>query len=161
MIEPSLANRSHLFLFSKWLLQTHVVWLNKELRQHRRGDKAELYLSLYASDAFDGVRERIRSMADFLSERDVRFLLVIAPEVKYYEDYPDYPFHDIHEKLHALASPGIEVVDPLDALAASGRSPLEFWVTPTDNHSNGEANAIIAGVIAQQLLAPAQAPSIP
>jgi hypothetical protein len=85
-------------------------------------------------------------------------VLVIAPEIY---DVPGfnkrYPYREIHQRLAALASPGLEVVDPLDRLAAAGQRPRRFWVNEGDPHKNEEANRIIAGAVAEALLRPAAA----
>jgi hypothetical protein len=91
-------------------------------------------------------------MAETLHGRGVRFVLVIAPEVY---DVPGfnkrYPYREIHQRLARLAGPGLEVVDPLDRLAAAGKRPRQFWVSESDPHKNEEANRIIAGAIAEAL----------
>lgn len=146
-------DRSALIAFVGWAAQTHVVWFNREEMQHRKRSAVDGLLGLHEESRFEVTRTRIRDLADFLHEGDIRFLLLIAPEIKYYDDYGAYPFHPIHETLHGLASDRIEVVDPFAALARSGIEPKEFWVAPTDNHKNERANEIIAKVVADHILA--------
>ena len=146
-------DRSRLLTFLKWFLKSNAPGLNPELQGHRRGDKADFYRDLHEGESFAPVAETVRAMARAATGAGARFWLVILPEVKYFDDFAEYPFDSVHARLHALASQEISVVDPLAALSAAGRSPLSFWVIPTDNHKNGDAHAIMAGVAAEQMRA--------
>ena len=111
------------------------------------------YNHLHEGERFEVTRRLLLEMADTLRGRGVRFVLVIAPEIY---DVPGfnkrYPYRDIHQRLAGLAGPGLEVVDPLDRLAAAGKRPRQFWVNDGDPHKNEEANRIIAEAIAHALV---------
>lgn len=115
-------------------------------------DIVSYYHHLHDEERFEVTRRLLLEMAETLRGRGVRFVLVIAPEIY---DVPGfnkrYPYRRIHERLAGLARPGLEVVDPLDRLAAAGKRPRQFWVNDGDPHKNEEANRIIAGVLADAL----------
>lgn len=112
----------------------------------------DYYHSLHSADRFEATRRLILQMAAFLRQRGTRFVVVIAPEVYGIPGFRRYPYRDIHARLAALAAPGVEVVDPLDRLAADRQRPRQYWVSADDPHKNEEANRIIAGVVAEALL---------
>lgn len=112
----------------------------------------DYYHSLHEPDRFEATRSLILRMAALLRKRGTRFVLVIAPEVYGIPGFKRYPYRDIHARLAQLRSPGLEVVDPLDRLAAGRQRPRRYWVGAGDPHKNEEANRIIAGVVAEALL---------
>jgi len=129
-----------------------VLSLRSEMTQ------VDYYHHLYESDYFETTRRLILEIAAILRERGVRFVLVIAPEVYGIGGFKRYPYRDIHARLARLASPELEVVDPLDRLAANGKRPHRYWVNAGDPHKNEEANRIIAVVVAEALLKTEAAP---
>lgn len=112
----------------------------------------DYYHGLHEPDRFEATRRLILRMAALLRKRGTRFVLVIAPEVYGIPGFRRYPYRDIHARLAQLASPDLEVVDPLDRLAAGRQGPRRYWVSAGDPHKNEEANRIIAGVVAEALL---------
>jgi hypothetical protein len=112
----------------------------------------DYYHHLHEPDRFEATRRLILRMAELLRTSGTRFVLVIAPEVYGIPGFKRYPYRDIHARLAQLASPGLEVVDPLDRLAAERQRPRRYWVSAGDPHKNEEANRIIAGVVAEALL---------
>jgi hypothetical protein len=117
-------------------------------------DIVTYYRHLHESERFEATRRMIQQMADVLRARGVRFLLAIAPEIYGIPGWKRYPYRDVHARLAALASPGLEVVDPLERLAAAGRRPREYWVSAGDPHKNEEANRIVAAVLAEAVRGP-------
>jgi hypothetical protein len=146
---------SHLGLLAAYVRKS---WPADPAALRGQMDIASYYRHLHEPERFEVTRRLIQEMADALGERGVRFVLVIAPEIY---DVPGfnkrYPYREIHQRLAALASPGLEVVDPLDRLAAAGQRPRRFWVNEGDPHKNEQANRIIAGAVAEALLRPAAA----
>jgi hypothetical protein len=144
------------------LRSSHVGLLLSYVRKAWPADPAALrsemdivsyYQHLHAPDRFEVTRRLLLEMAETLRGRGVRFVLVIAPEIYAVPGFNKrYPYRDIHARLAGLAGPGLEVVDPLDRLAAAKKRPRQFWVSEGDPHKNEEANAIIAGAIAEALL---------
>jgi hypothetical protein len=112
----------------------------------------DYYRYLHESDYFEATKRLLLEMSSILRSRGVRFLLVIAPEVYGIPGFKRYPYRDIHERLARLAGRDLEVVDPLDRLAAAGQRPRHYWVSAGDPHKNEEANRIIAQAIAEALL---------
>jgi hypothetical protein len=142
---------SHLGLLASYLSKawpTDVNALRSEM------DIVSYYQHLHASERFDTTRRLLLEMADVLRERGVRFMLVIAPEIYAVPGFGKrYPYRDIHDRLARLASPALQVVDPLDRLAAAGRRPRQFWVGEGDPHKNEDANRLIAAAVAEAVLA--------
>jgi hypothetical protein len=119
---------------------------------HRHGGVVEYYQELHASEAFESCKEIIKQMSDFLKERKIRFIVVIAPEILSFDDFRYYPYRNIHQKLLSLKSNHIEVIDPLDNIIALGVKPKDLWVIPSDCHKNRQANQVIAETVAQHIL---------
>jgi hypothetical protein len=140
----------HLSLFAFYLSKAR--WPADVLNLRSEMTIVDYYHYLYESDYYETTRKLILEMATVLRERGVRFVLVIAPEVYGIGGFKRYPYRDIHARLARLASPELEVVDPLDRLAASGKRPHRYWVNDGDPHKNEEANRIIAAVVAEALL---------
>lgn len=112
----------------------------------------ELYQRLHNSEYFGTVRGQLRSMESFLRDRNIRFILLIAPEVIGFENWKQYPYKNIHTQLKAMSSQRMEIVDPLGYISASGYGPREFWVTKNDCHKNAKANDIIGASLARVIL---------
>ena len=91
-------------------------------------------------------------MASFLHDRNIRFILLIAPEVIGFENWKQYPYKNIHTQLKALSKQGLEVVDPFGCITSIGHRPKEFWVAKNDCHKNAKANAIIGASLARYIL---------
>ena len=91
-------------------------------------------------------------MGNQLHERQIRFVVVIAPEISNFDDFKNYPFYDIHDNLKKLISEKIEVIDPLESLIALKVRPYDLWVLPNDCHKNSKANEAIADYVAKYLV---------
>ena len=142
---------SHLGLLTSYVRK---AWPSDPGALRAEMDIASYYRHLHDGERFDIQRRLIGEIADVLQDHGIRFVLAIAPEIY---DIPGfnkrYPYHAIHEKLAALAAPGrLEVVDPLDRLAAARKRPRQFWVSDWDPHKNEEANRLIAASIAEALV---------
>ncbi len=142
--------RSYLCLLAEWFLKSHAPSSVRGVNQG--GGLREFYQMLHSSEYFDVCKYIIGQMGDFLHEREIRFVTIIAPEIAGYSDFNNYPYRDIHNKLLDLGSQRAEVFDPLDNLASSGYKPTDLWVTPTDCHKNRIANQIIAQAVAKHIL---------
>jgi len=102
---------------------------------------------------FQPVERSIREIDKLLKARRVRFIIVIAPEIVAYADFKDFPYRDIHKQITAFQSNSVDVIDPLDVVAALGKSPQGLWVLPEkDPHKNAEATAAIAKVVARRIV---------
>ena len=140
----------YLSLFASYLSKAR--WPADVLNLRSEMTIVDYYHHLYESDYYETTRKLILEMAAVLRERGVRFVLVIAPEVYGIGGFKRYPYRDIHVRLARLASPELEVVDPLDRLAAAGKRPHRYWVNDGDPHKNEDANRIIAAEVAEALL---------
>ena len=109
----------------------------------------DFYQYLHGSEYFEATRRMILEMAGLLRGRGTRFVMVVAPEIYGPFGFKRYPYRDIHARLRGLATDGLEVVDPLDRLAARGKPPRAYWVDEGDPHKNGEANQVIAAAVAE------------
>jgi hypothetical protein len=109
----------------------------------------EYYNALHSSIYFEAVRKIIAEMGDYLAARQIQFYVLIAPEIYDVKNFREaYPYHAIHQKLAALASSHVIVVDPLPQFASRFDDPKKLWVTPFDPHKNKEANRVLAEVLA-------------
>jgi hypothetical protein len=117
------------------------------------GAMVDYFQQLHSSPYFDQCQKVIVNMGRVLRAQNIRFIVVIAPELLGFADFSSYPHRNIHDKLRALTSQGIEVFDPLDYLAASGYRPTDLWVNQFDCHKGKLANAIIAGNLAPHVVA--------
>jgi hypothetical protein len=113
----------------------------------------EYYNRLHSSFYFDACKKIIQEMADYLAVRNIRFYLLIAPEVFQVKDFTaNYPYHGIHRKLTALSSPKITVVDPLPTFARYLKGdPSALMVTPYDPHKNARGNWVVSAVLADTI----------
>ena len=123
-------------------------------RLRRQMTIVDYYQHLHSSEYFETVKNMLREMAAVLDRRGVRFILVVAPEIYEVRGFKRYPYRDVHARLRSLAARGLEVVDPLDRLAANGKRPREYWVSKGDPHKNEEANRIIAAAVAEAVVRP-------
>jgi hypothetical protein len=147
----SQADRSYLISFLKWFVRSYAPGFNPELATHHGKGRVDFYNELHEGESFEPVAKALQTMAREVTKAGARFWLVISPEVKYFDDFAEYPFHSVHERLHAMESDEITLIDPLAAFSAAGRTPLSFWVIATDNHKNGDAHRILADVAAAQM----------
>lgn len=146
-------SRSYLYVFITWAIKSYEpVFSVKQLKKRTPGI-VEFYQELHGSEYFEATKRLIQDMGEYLHERKIRFIIVIAPEIIGYDQFKDYPYKNIHEKLGEIASERIEVVDPLTGLISTGKNPKDFWVYPKDCHKNPEANHIIANIVAEYILA--------
>jgi hypothetical protein len=132
---------SYLYLLMK---RCYDLYLTKR-------DIVSLYKDLHGPENFAKCQMLINRTSDFLHEKGIRFIIVIAPEILGYNDFDSYPYKDIHEKLKSLSSDQLEVVDPFHALQDSGCKPTDFWIHLTDWHKNKKANMIIAEEISRHI----------
>ncbi len=151
LTKGGLLSRSYLFMAIVYMVKSYTAL--EEIYQESPSLEA-LYKKLHHSEYFDIVKDQLDSMGASLHGRNIRFILVIAPEVIGFENWGKYPYKNIHEQLQALSGPGLEVFDPLGYLAASGYRPREFWVTKNDCHKNAKANEIIGAALAKYILGP-------
>jgi lysophospholipase L1-like esterase len=64
----------------------------------------------------------------------------------------DHPFLPVYARVEAAARErGLAVAGSFDAFA--GRAPQSLWINPLDSHPNAEGHALLAGVLARELLA--------
>lgn len=163
--DPELPQRVLHFQGGGWLRDVYlynlVLWITAARGPPPsvpfEGSFVQYYKRLHNSPYFDRVKTLIAEMGEYCAARNIRFVLVIAPEVIEVKDLGDgYPYGDIHAKLRALASANVQVIDPRGALAAAldGDDPHALWVTKYDPHKNARANAALAPAIADALLAP-------
>lgn len=116
------------------------------------GSTVSYYLGLHDSVYFEATRAILREMSRSLAERGIPMMLLIAPEIFEVADFGDrYPYAAVHRKLAALASADLVVVDPLPALHERFPDPRRLWVSDFDPHKNGDANAVIADVLARRI----------
>lgn len=148
-----LARFSYLsLLLAKIFYQKRII--NNEFFMTEEGysTTAQFYLALHRSALFEQSRSAIVRMSNLLAEKNIRFMLVIAPEIFQVSSFADYPYHEIHSKLNDLGSARIEVVDPLKQLAGLGETPRELMVTPHDRHKNAIANRAVAEAVALRII---------
>ena len=163
--DPVLSLRSFLFAkgpLGRFSLVTLIEWYTFRMRRDRDVDRiyrndiatdpVGFYRWLHNSEYFDTAATLIRTMARASRERGARFILVIAPEIYGFDDFRNYPYLAIHDKIKALASQDLEVVDPLEDLMALTNNPKQLWVTTDDPHKNREATMAIARRVAVAIL---------
>ena len=93
-------------------------------------------------------KQAITQAVELTSTRNIRFVLVIFPEL--YELTEDYPFKHIHEHVYQFAkSLGIPTLDLLEIFL--GHDAASLWVHATDHHPNAYAHKIAAHAIASFL----------
>ena len=150
LANPGVFSRSLLYQFVTY--SRHAVITVGDIH-HKSRNIAEYYNALHSSIYFDAVKNIIRRMGDELAARNIRFYLLIAPEIYDVKNFHDaYPYYGIHQKLAALRSEHVQVIDPLPAFAARFDDPKKLWVTPFDPHKNQEANSVVASVMANAIL---------
>jgi len=152
LVQPSTLLRSYVWAFGTFVASRHRPSYYELLHHH--GDLVEQYRAHYASEEFADCTVLLRRMAAFLDERDVRFVVLIAPEIIGFDDLEAYPFRELHSRLMDALPDSVEVVDALDDVAALGLPPRELWITPTDCHKNAVVTAVMARALAEGLLAP-------
>lgn len=118
---------------------------------HKDGSIVQYVQDLHSSPLFNDCLDKIKQIGDILAAQDIRFIVVIAPELVGFEDFKAYPHRNIHDRLRTLESKKIEVFDPLDNLSAAGYKPVTLWVTDFDCHKGEVANSIIAKSIVKEL----------
>lgn len=119
-----------------------------ELQRSR--STVDYYLDIYFGDENRQPRQasfdRIGEMAELLSARGIRFVLVMFP-LYYKAPLAEYPFRDIHRLVaEELAARG---VDFIDLLPAFDRHPWwhKFTVHPLDRHPSARAIRLTADVL--------------
>jgi len=109
-----------------------------------------IYQSQFFDDpAIDGqdwesCKTSLRHASELLRERDIRFAMVIFPELHALDE--SHPFANIYRRVQSYAeSLGIPTLNLFPAF--EGRSAPELWVDVTDHHPNAEAHRIAADAI--------------
>jgi hypothetical protein len=112
------------------------------------------YLNLLHSSVYSEASKSILgNIADYLAARNIKFFLLIVPEIYQVKNFKDaYPYYGIHQKLALLESPKINVVDTLPVFAKRFPRPIDLYVTPFDSHKNAVANQTVAEVIGDKIL---------
>jgi lysophospholipase L1-like esterase len=89
-------------------------------------------------------KKSIQQASELLRKRDVRFAVVIFPELHALDD--SHPFTNIYQRVHAYAeSLGIPALNLFPVF--EGRSASDLWVHVTDHHPNAEAHHVAADAI--------------
>lgn len=108
----------------------------------KRPEWKSYYASLYDDNkpAFQACRSALARLST-LGPRS-RVLVALLPELHQIND-DSYPFKEQHKRVkNLLTSKGVPVIDLIDGLKDHGPENT-LWVTPTDDHPNGKANALI------------------
>lgn len=142
--------KSYLYLFVQYLRT--LIKPTAILQRVRNKNFVEFYQKLHSSQDFEDCKGLIRKMGDFLHAQNIKFIVVIAPEIIGFKDFDDYPYRNIHKKLLGLSSQKVEVIDPLNALISLGDKPGALWVTSGNCHKGKKANHAIAKVVANYIL---------
>jgi lysophospholipase L1-like esterase len=89
-------------------------------------------------------KKSLHEASELMRERDIRFAMVIFPELHALDD--SHPFENVYQRVHAYAeSLGIPALNLFPVF--EGRSGPELWVHVTDHHPNAEAHRIAADAI--------------
>jgi hypothetical protein len=158
LIRNRLLARSYLYLSIVYLMKS---WSTLDELDSGDSSLVAFYQRLHSSEYFVATQSLILEMGKYLKQRGIRFILVIDPEVIGFEDWGDYPYRNIHEQLCALASNGIEVVDPLEHISSQGHVPKDYWVTAYDCHKNPKANDLIGHCLAKHIVETLERSTIP
>jgi len=93
---------------------------------------------------WEACMKSLRQASELMRERDIRFAMVIFPELHALDR--SHPFKNIYQRVHAYAeSLGIPALNLFPVF--EGRSAPELWVHVTDHHPNAEARRIAADAI--------------
>jgi lysophospholipase L1-like esterase len=93
---------------------------------------------------WEACMKSLRQASELMRERDIRFAMVIFPELHALDE--SHPFKNIYQRVHAYAeSLGIPTLNLFPVF--EGRSAPELWVHVTDHHPNAEAHRIAADAI--------------
>jgi lysophospholipase L1-like esterase len=93
---------------------------------------------------WEASKKSLRDAAELMRERDIRFAVVIFPELHALDD--SHAFKNIYQRVSAYTeSLGIPTLNLFPVF--EGRSAPELWVHVTDHHPNAEAHRIAADAI--------------
>jgi len=111
----------------------------------------KLYNELYhPGGPWDETMSILASMQDFLSRQNIKFIVVIFPDLSGLERRR-YPFAEIHKQIKSfLDLRGIHSIDLSDAYRNFG--PSQLFVHPLDPHPNEMGHQIAAEAITEALI---------
>jgi lysophospholipase L1-like esterase len=111
---------------------------------------SEIYQSQFFGDPaigghdWEACKRSLRQASELLRERDIRFAMVIFPELYVLDE--SHPFENIYRRVQAFAeSLGIPTLNLFPVF--EGRRAPDLWVAATDHHPNAEAHRIAADAI--------------
>ncbi len=108
----------------------------------KRPDWKMYYASLYENDT-PALKACEGALASLAAIARSRVLVALLPELRQINDH-SYPFMAQHKQISSfLSAKGIQGIDLINGLKDHGPESA-LWVTPTDDHPNGKANALIA-----------------
>lgn len=135
-------------------LYTCRLLRQRQWEMRRSTATVDYYLDLYFAEENSEPRQatytRIGEMAEHLSARGIRFVVVMFP-LYYKAPFAAYPFGSIHLAMaDEMAARGVEFIDLLPAF---DRHPWwqKFTVHPLDRHPSARAIQLTADVLSREL----------
>lgn len=149
LIKQSFLLKSYFYAFLKFYRQ--LVRPSQWQSLHQTGGLVNFFQELHNSAYFETCKDKINQIGASLRKRNIRFIVVIAPEIICYDDFRCYPYRNIHKRLLGISSLEVEIFDPFEELASSGYKPTDLWVYPFDCHKGKIANWLIAKSVSKYL----------
>ena len=110
----------------------------------RRPDWKAYYHSLYdeTRPGYQACKTALKDLADTTRDDGAEVLVALLPELRHING--NYPFAEEHQRIKDVLKPeGVPVVDLINGLRDHGPEST-LWVTPSDDHPNSKANALVA-----------------
>jgi lysophospholipase L1-like esterase len=124
-----------------------TLWIayHRLFDKHGESTLVEHYRRVYAPSApgFAVMQSRLRELADYARQNDIRIYLAMVPDV---HNLMDYKFGFVHDIMRRIAADdGYAYVDLLPAML--GHPPEQMWAMPGDPHPNAFGHELMANAI--------------
>jgi lysophospholipase L1-like esterase len=124
-----------------------TLWIayHRLFGKHGEGTLVEHYRRVYdpSTPGFAVMQSKLRAIADYARQNDIRIYLAMVPEV---HNLVDYKFGFVHDIMRQIATDdGYAYVDLLPAML--GHPPEQMWAMPGDPHPNALGHELMAHAI--------------